>query len=102
MRRPVARPAPNELEHEAVHLLEDRRILHAQRRELVDVEEAPVVDLLGRDAPVREAVRLLVEQPVEPSKLRGWPATPLKRRHAGLDQRTRPSGLARPARQAAA
>ncbi len=55
----------HELEGEAVDLVEDRRIFHAQRGELVDVEEAPVVDFLGRDAPVRKAVRLLVQQPVE-------------------------------------
>ena len=57
--------ALHQLEDEAVHLVEHRRVFHAQRRELVDVEEAPVVDLLRRDAPVREPVRLLVEQPIE-------------------------------------
>ena len=59
------RASPNQLEDEPMHLVEHRRIFHAQRRELVHVEEAPVVDFLGRDAPVREPVRLLVEQRVE-------------------------------------
>ena len=55
----------DQLEDEAVHLVEDRRVFHPQRGELVDVEEAAVVDFLGRDAPVRQAVRLLVQQPIE-------------------------------------
>ena len=41
------------------------RLLHADRRELVDVEEAPVVDLLTRHAPERQPIHLRVEQPVE-------------------------------------
>ena len=57
--------APDQLEHEAMHLLEDRGIFHPQRRELVDVEEAAIVDLFGRDPPVRQPVRLLIQQPIE-------------------------------------
>ena len=63
------RRAPaDQLEHEAVHLVEHRRVFHAQRRQLVDVEEPAVVDLLGGHPPVREAIRLRVEQRVEPDR----------------------------------
>ena len=65
MRRPVTAPRSHQLEREAVHLVEHRRVLHPQRGQLVDVEEAAVVDLLGRDAPVREPVRLRVRAGVE-------------------------------------
>jgi hypothetical protein len=46
-------------------LVEHGRVFHAQRRQLVHVEEPPVIDLLGCDTPVGEPVRLLVEQLVE-------------------------------------
>ena len=49
----------------AVALAEDFRQLHAQSGELVDVEEAPVIDLLIADLPVSDAVRLLRQNPVE-------------------------------------
>ena len=52
-------------EDEAVGLLEDRGHLHANGGQLVDVEEPPVVDLLAGHAPVRHAIGLLAEQPVE-------------------------------------
>ncbi len=43
----------------------DLRVLDAQPRELVDVEEAPVVDLVRRGAPVRQPVGLRFEQLVQ-------------------------------------
>ena len=45
--------------------VEDLRIFGAQRGELVDVEEAAVVDVVRRDAPVGEAERLAFEQRVQ-------------------------------------
>ena len=51
----------DELEGEAMHGLEDRRVFHAQGGELVDVEEASIIDFLGGDTPVREPIRLLIE-----------------------------------------
>ena len=55
----------DELEHEAVGRIEDRLVLHAEGGEVVDVEEAPVVDLVGGDAPEREPVRLRFQQLVQ-------------------------------------
>ena len=57
-------------QQQAVRVGEDRRVLHAHRRQLGDVEEAAVVDLLGRHAPERQPVRLLVEQRVQPIEAR--------------------------------
>ena len=54
-----------QLEEQPVGLGEDLRLLHVDRRQLVDVEEAAVVDLLRGHAPVRHAVGLLLEEPVE-------------------------------------
>jgi hypothetical protein len=51
-----------ELEQQLVRGLEDLLRLHAHRGEGVDVEEAPVVQLLVGDPPMREAVPLLGHQ----------------------------------------
>jgi hypothetical protein len=59
------RATPDQVEHEAMHFVEHRRIFHPQRRELVHVEETTVIDLFRRDAPVREPVRLRVQQAIE-------------------------------------
>jgi hypothetical protein len=58
----------DETQHFRVHRLEDLGIFDADRRQFVDVEEAAVVDLVGRDAPVTDAVRLIGEQRFEPGK----------------------------------
>src|SRR5437660_10560227 len=48
-----------------VGFLEDRGLFHAHRGELGDVEKAAVIDLLRRNPPERQAIRLRVEQRVE-------------------------------------
>ena len=65
MRRPVSLPFAQELEDQRVRGGEDLRALHAQGGQFVDVEEAAIVDLVGGDAPERQAIRLLVEQLIE-------------------------------------
>ena len=50
---------------QSVDRREDVGILDAQAGERVDVEEAPVVDLVRRGAPVGEAIGLLLEQLVQ-------------------------------------
>ena len=57
-------------EDEFVRRAEDLGLLDADRRQVVDVEEAAVVDLLRRDAPEGRAVGLRVEQIVEQSRCR--------------------------------
>ena len=58
-------PAAARSSTKAVRRLEDLLALHAQRGQFVDVEEAPVVDLVGCDAPVGEAVGLRLDQRVQ-------------------------------------
>ena len=55
----------DEPEDEAVRLGEDFGVLHANGGQLVDVEEATVIDFLARHAPEREPVRLLAQEVVE-------------------------------------
>ena len=66
MRRPVTMPSAQQLEDAAVRRLEHLRLLHADGRQLVDVEEAAVVDLVGRHPPEGQPVGLGVEQRLEP------------------------------------
>ena len=47
--------AAEQHEHEAVHVLEDLRKLDPQAREVVDVEESPIIDVVAGDAKVRRA-----------------------------------------------
>ena len=65
MRRPVTLPARSSSKRLGVHQLQHRRLLDADRRQVVDVEEAPVVDLLGGDAPEAQAVGLVAQQRLE-------------------------------------
>ena len=65
MRRPSTLPSAQQPQDQLVRGGEDLRLLHAQGGQFVDVEEAAVVDLVGGDPPVRQAIGLLVEQVVE-------------------------------------
>ena len=85
--QPRRRAALHELEHEPVDLFEHRRVFHPQRRELVHVEEAAVVDLFGRDAPVRQPVRLFVEQPIERVEAARLSGDAVEAAHGRVDQR---------------
>jgi hypothetical protein len=62
---PVDRAAADQLEDQAVGLLEDACVLHAEADERLDVEEAAVVQLLARGPPERQAVVLAAEERVE-------------------------------------
>ena len=61
----------HEAQDELVRDVEDLRHLHPHRGEVVHVEEAAVVDLVARDAPVGEPVRLGGQEPVEEVEARG-------------------------------
>ena len=50
---------------EGMRGVEHRLVLGAQRGEIGDFEEAPVVDLVGSDAPEREPVMLFLEEVVQ-------------------------------------
>ena len=79
---PLADPA----EDQAVDVLEDQLVLDPDAGQLGDVEEPPVVDLLGRDPPVREAVHLVFEQVVEAVEAPGVAGRPLERRDVLVDE----------------
>jgi hypothetical protein len=51
-----------QVERERLRGLEHVVALHAHGRQVVDVEEAPVVDLVGRHAPVGQAVGLRLDE----------------------------------------
>ena len=48
--------------HEPMNGFEHARILNANRRQIVDVEKPPVIDLVRRDSPVSQPVPLLLQQ----------------------------------------
>ena len=54
-----------QLEDQPVRVVEQLRQLHAQAGELVDVEEAAVVDVVGGDAEMRCAPVLVLDQRVQ-------------------------------------
>ena len=84
--QPIDRSRSDQFEHEPVRRIEHRLVLDAQRRELVHVEEASIVDLVRCDAPVRESVRLRFQQGmqgVERFRL-SWHA--VQRVHGGFDR----------------
>ena len=58
-------PVRDKLEQQLMGRFENLRQFHPDRREIVDVEEAAVIDFLRRHAPEGEPVRLLVQQLVE-------------------------------------
>ena len=63
--QPGHRAGGDQAQEEGVRRGEDLRHLLAHGGQLVDGEEAAVVDLLARRAERGEAVRLRVQQPVE-------------------------------------
>jgi hypothetical protein len=63
----------DELHHAPMRRREDVLALGAQAGEIVDVEEAAVVDVVGGHAPEREAVGLPASSSSSASKLRASP-----------------------------
>src|SRR5678815_1599899 len=56
---------------QAVRGREHLRVFGAHRREVGDLEETAIVDLVGGDAPVREPVMLLLEDPMDRKRISG-------------------------------
>ncbi len=56
---------PNEPKDQPMRLLEDFPALDADTGEVIDVEEAAIIDFFGGDSPVGEPVGLLVEERLE-------------------------------------
>ena len=83
-------PLADPPEDQRVGRVEDVRVLRPQARQLGHVEEAPVVDLLGRDSPVGEPVDLLLQEPVERIEAGGVPDVPPIGGHVGIEELANP------------
>ena len=95
MRSPCTCAALDHAEDQPVRRLEQLRQFDAQPGEIVDVEKAAIVDLLGRDAPERDPVGLFFEQPMQPAEAVRTAGLPGECPHRGLDApRRRPDRMA--------
>jgi hypothetical protein len=83
MRRPVARR--HELQYPGVRRREHALVLDSHGDEVADVEEPPVVDLRAGHPPVRQPVRLLIQQPVQRVEAARITLAPIVRLHGLVD-----------------
>ena len=90
-----------QLERKRMRPLEHLRVLHAERGQLVDVEEPPVVDLFRGDAPVGQAIRLRRQQIVEPIEAARMVPLAVERLHRPLDVRQHRGRVGRQPRETA-
>ena len=76
----------DQAQQQAVGGLEHLGPLHAQASQLVDVEEAPVVDLRARDPPVGEAIGLVLQQRMERLERLGQAGRAVERGDRGIER----------------
>ena len=81
----VERPVADQREDEAVGVVEQLRQLHADAGELVDVEEAAIVDVVGGDAEMRRAPMLVGDQRIEAAPAREVPGRSVDPADGGID-----------------
>ena len=77
----------HQVENQRMHRGEHFGIFHANGRQIVDVEEAPVIDLVHGDAPEAETVGFALEQPFQAVEAAGLAAAAvdfIQRRIDGL------------------
>ena len=77
----------DEREDQLVGRGEYTRHLHSQRAELVDVEEAPVVDVVERGLPMGKAIELVLEQLMQPIEAGRHSRRAVERRERRFDRR---------------
>ena len=58
-------PCTEQSEHDGVHGPEDLGLFDANRRQLVDIEEASIVDLIRRHPPIAKTIRLMCQERLE-------------------------------------
>ena len=58
-------PFSQELADQTMRVREHLRVFHTQAHKVVDIEKAPVVDFFCRNSPVRQAIRLLLQQAMQ-------------------------------------
>ncbi len=78
---------PHEFEHQLVRGVEDGLVLDTEGGKIVDVEEASIVDLVCGDSPVREPIRLLLEELVQRVEAGGLPLVPRETPHGRLNRK---------------
>src|SRR5215469_14075817 len=61
----IEHPVAQQLEGEAVSVVEQLRQFHTQTGKLIDVEKAPVVDVIGGDAEMRGPPVLVLDQGIQ-------------------------------------
>src|SRR3979411_1214737 len=83
--QPVDLAFTDQLEQQPVGVLEYCQILDAQPREVVYIEEPPIVDFVGRDAPGSQPIRLCLEQLVQCIKRRIVPRSARETSYCGLN-----------------
>ena len=69
--QPLHLAALDHREHHAVRRREQLRQFDAQSRQIVDVEKPPVINLLSGNPPVRDAIVLRLQKPVQPAEAGG-------------------------------
>ncbi len=82
-------PLAHQVENQRMHSGEDFGIFDADGRQIVDVEEAPVVDLIHRDAPEAEAIGFALEQPLQAVEAAGLAAASVDFSQRVIDGRRR-------------
>ncbi len=63
---PIHMTFGDQFKDQPMHVIEYGRHLDPDSGKIVDLKEPPIVDLLGGDAPVRQTIRLRLEQPMQP------------------------------------
>ena len=58
----------DQIEDQAVGLVEDLDFFHAQSGQIIDIKKTPVVYFIGRNPPESQAIWLLFQQQVEQVK----------------------------------
>ncbi len=84
--QPLDLPLVHQPQNQPMRLLEDVGVLHADGRQLVDVEESAIIDLVRRHAPIGQTVGLFREQLIEQVKALGLALRAVKQRHVLLDE----------------
>ena len=77
---------PQEAQNAPVGGRKHLRLFHAQRGQVIDIEEPPVVDLFRRHAPVTQAIRLRLEQGVQQVNTVRVVRGPVEQCHILLDE----------------
>src|ERR1039457_5717705 len=80
---------PHETQHAPMRVIEHFGQLYAEARQIVDVEEATVIDVVGGHAEIRDAPVLLLDQCIELTPARAVARPALEARQSAVKRLTR-------------